>query len=184
MHHNEKISHRSIDKKVALLEIWARDGVPQKTDPEGHSLVKNGDPVYADVPNTLNKFLRWSDVKEDIKSTGQQALSNYLQDKKLNDNYVPSLLSAVQHKLAQQKLENSKSDLKAQLKEAWKLINSQNKDIAKFMNDINSLNEEISALKAEQENIEMAAALKLEAMEKELASSQRQLANLRKFRAV
>lgn len=184
MHHNAKISHDSIKKKVELLELWANIGVPEKTDATGYTLSKNGEPEYIDIPSSMNKFLRWSDAKNGLKSTSQKALDNYLHETKRDASFIPSLLRQAQQRLSKQKLENSTSDLKVQLKAAWQLINSQTVDITKLLSEVESLKDDVNVAQSEQENIELAAAMRIEALESELTSVKDQLSKLRQLRVV
>lgn len=184
MHHNVKKSQESIDRKIDILTEWSTNGVPVKTDTDGCMLSKNGEPVFIKIPETLNKFLRWSDLSHGVKQTSQDALTNYLSEKREDGNFVPSLLRQVQQKLDAQKLDSSKSDLKSKLKESRILINSQNTDIARLMIENKILKENLIAANSEQGNVELAASIKLEALATELTLVKEQLSRLRKLRAV
>ena len=94
------------------------------------------------------------------------------------------LLRETKQKLQKQKLLNSSGDLKNQLDEAWKLINAQNKDITKYLSEIRTLEGEVRALTAEQENIELSATLKVEALEMQVNSLNDQISRLRNMRII
>lgn len=183
-HHNSERAAKSIGTKFATLERWIETGVPIKKDGQGNELFKNGEPVYIDIPTSLNKFLRWADARYGIMSTSQSALTNYLSSVNKDGGYVEILLRQTKHKLEQQKLSHNKSDLKIRLNAAMKLINEQNEDITKYFLENKHLEGEIKALTAEVENIEMAASLKHEAMQATINRLNEQLSRVRNMRIV
>lgn len=184
IHHNSERAAKSIGTKFAKLEQWIEAGVPIKKDEQGNELFKNGEPVYIDIPTSLNKFLRWTDANAGIMSTSQSALVNYLSSEHKDGEYLEILLRQVKNKLHQQKLYNSKSELKTQLVEAWILINRNNEDLTKYLSEIKGLQDEVKALIAEIENIEMAAALKHQALEARVNRLNDQLSRVRNIRVV
>ena len=183
-HHNSERAAKSIGTKFATLERWIEVGVPIKKDAQGNELFRGGEPVYIDIPTSLNKFLRWTDANVGIMSTSQSALTNYLSSEHKDGEYLELLLRKVKNKLHQQKLYNSKSELKSQLDEAWKLINGYNEELTKYLSEIKGLEEEVKALTAEIENIEMAAALKQQALEAKVNRLSEQLSRVRNMRIV
>ncbi|APD92222.1 hypothetical protein BM525_20305 (plasmid) [Alteromonas mediterranea] len=183
-HHNSERAAKSIGNKFDTLRTWIETGIPVKKDAEGNELFKNGEPVYIDIPTSLNKFLRWSDDSLGIMSTSQSALIKYLSTESKDGKYVEFLLRETKQKLQKQKLLNSSGDLKNQLDEAWKLINAQNKDITKYLSEIKTLKDEVKALTAEQENIELSAKLKMDALEMQVNSLNDQISRLRNMRII
>ena len=108
----------------------------------------------------------------------------YLSTESKDGKYVEFLLRETKQKLQKQKLLNSSGDLKNQLDEAWKLINAQNKDITKYLSEIKTLEDEVKALTAEQENIELSATLKMDALEMQVNSLNDQISRLRNMRII
>lgn len=183
-HHNSDRAAKSIRTKFDTITNWIESSIPIKKDAEGNELFKDGEPIYIEVPTSVNKFLRWSDVEAGILSTGQNALINYLSTHDKDKAYVENLLKQLEQKLQTQKLARSRSNLTKQLGEAWKLIDGQNKDITKYLIEIKDLKDELKSLKAEQENIELSASLRTEALEKKVHSLNEQLSRLRKLRTI
>lgn len=183
-HHNSQRSAKSISKKLAILEHWIETGVPVQQDSHGNELFKNGEPLYVSIPTSMSKFLRWTDEKAGIMSTGQGALINYLSLKNLDGSHVETLLDKINKKLQMQKILTNSIDLKNQLTEAWKLINAQNKDLSRYLSEIKSLEEEVKSLTAEIKNIEESTDLKHAKMEGALNRLNQQLLHLRNMRVI
>ena len=67
----------NIQKKLALIELWATKGVPYKKTADGHELFKAGTPVLVDFPTSVDKFRRWGCVEFEIKAQGKVAFDKF-----------------------------------------------------------------------------------------------------------
>lgn len=152
MHHKKKKGIDNIENKINLIKDFGASGVPTLHDVQGFELYRGGVPEFTYVPKSIDQFRRWGDLSLEITSTNKEAFDTYFNDDKalVSLTKLEGLLDILSAKLKVQKQEltqNKVDKLKSSIEALKELANQQNIVIAKYLMEIDSLEDELRTSK-------------------------------------
>jgi vacuolar-type H+-ATPase subunit I/STV1 len=148
-HHKTQAAQDNIKAKLTLIEKWVKEGVPCLLNEKGFEQSRNGVPVFIEHPRSLDQFRRWGNYDLGIKSTNKEALNNYFNTPSaILVSELEDFLGRLASRVKAQKSETSKSNINAlesEIKALKELDAKQNNTIAKYLFEIDSLNDDLKA---------------------------------------